>query len=320
MAPKANREKAHFVHVDPPYLLYPDRIYDTFDYCVGARGAHVEPEKQLEFLVDQVLQAALKCARSDSYIFMWVRDDMIPFAKAFANSLQLPFSQLNISRKPSSASQAQNQTLPVYSTEYAIMIQKGTPNWTTYKKYGEVYEEGNYPKNLPNFFNGKNRAFMGSAHPFMKPPTFIREIFHYYVPKGGLIIDGFAGSCSTMFGAVSCEANLICVEKDISQNKNLLSFQNNAKKVYNLINHKIGKELYSLKMAIETEADLTPKEWVKKFFFYYPEIVIIINNFRLLIKSLAFLTDCLREKKMIFSLSMILKTLFKAPLILHFHP
>ncbi len=185
--------------------------------------------------MDQVLQAALKCARTESYIFMWLRDDMIPFAKAFANSMQLPFSQINVCRTPSSASLAGNQTLPVSATEYAVLIQKGAPNWTTFDQYGMVYEVGNHPKYLLNYFNGSNKSLMGTGHPFMKPPVFIREMFHYYAKKGGLIIDGFAGSCSTMFGAVSRGANLVCVEKDVSEINNLQLFQSNAKKVKNFI-------------------------------------------------------------------------------------
>lgn len=157
------------------------------------------------------------------------------------------YQTISVSKNPGPALKQAGQKLPKSCTDYALIIQIGDPGWPSWVPYGADSEDG--PNFLPNYFDGrdeKTQPVIHPAHPYTKSARFLRDFFHYFVPEGGLVIDAFAGGCSSLYGAVSRGCSLVCVEKDVTENENLKSFKDICLDVTVISHHRLPKKSMNL--------------------------------------------------------------------------
>jgi hypothetical protein len=169
---------------------------------------------------------------------MWGTLDMIGYGIEYLEDLKKTEAQadynyqpISVERDPVSLAQKGSRKLPVNTVENALLVQVGKPSWANWRRYGVLYgpDDEEEPKALSSHFDGCKRGenLISTQHPYQKSAIFYRDFFHNFVPPGSLVIDAFAGSCMTLYAAVSRGCSLICLEKDTNPvtNNNVNSFE-----------------------------------------------------------------------------------------------
>lgn len=92
MADKPNNKKASVVVMDPPYLMFRHREFDTAEFCLGHNEGDLDSLQ--EEIVTKSLRAALQCTKDHAFILMWGTMSMIVHAEVPINlTIALPQRQ-----------------------------------------------------------------------------------------------------------------------------------------------------------------------------------------------------------------------------------
>ena len=116
-----------------------------------------------------------------------------------------------ITKKPYSLPQASRNLTrgPINCIEYAVHLVRGNPTWANYGKN----RDGEVIKFQENFLDMTDLWPIMDGHPFAKPYQIFQKWIKCYSEPRMTVVDAFAGTCSSVQGALKRGVNLYLVEK-----------------------------------------------------------------------------------------------------------
>jgi hypothetical protein len=220
--------KANLVVLDPPFLqtYSSSNATEKTVNTIKALNSGLDPNLARlteDNLCERLMESALEALEANGILFLWCSLEQGALYMKLFKQKKFPTLKgctfCSINGKVSRQSQGANQQIPTNQSEYFIVGYKGTPNQTSFQKWGVVYEEGEEPKSQSNHFKCPQKYWKklpkgNNAYPFMKPQELMRDLMFHYCTPGQLVFEGFSGTKSCVLGAVANMVNLVCVDNN----------------------------------------------------------------------------------------------------------
>jgi hypothetical protein len=259
--------KASFLLMDIPYIMYPDKydidnlswVGDQFQYG-NQRGF-----LNMQDMLHHVARFAYKVSEQTMTGFIWC-------SKAQSHALRLELEQFGFTvqdivvERRNITTQSIQQPNGVGVTnclENVLFIKRGDhQSWVQYKiknqpafdyYVDECVDDPNYTfssSHLRNLFGQVKFPTQGNwaLNPFSKPYHLTDNWMEMFVKKGSVVVEAFAGYCSTMRGAIKKHCTVHFIEKDIKQVEAFEVSKEKALKYFNKeINGKMVNNLVYVK-------------------------------------------------------------------------
>lgn len=211
--------------LDPPYLQSMSANASTNQEVNSLAqinlGLPADRHCTVESFPRRVLESFLEATEENAIGLIWCSLEQALTYMAIHHSKELQPQGLNgmttcfINGKRRSTNA--NTQLPAPTTEFFIVVKKGSPNQACWDKWGKKYDEEHpAPKELTNLFKVPQTWWdsLSNRYPYEKPRELMRLLVGYFAQPGQLVFEGFSGTISCGLAALTRGVNLVAVDNN----------------------------------------------------------------------------------------------------------